>query len=437
MKKLFIIFASGLLLLSSCGTRDDEAVKKDAVTCVREFIQAAVDQDEQTALSLIGGVEETKESKWQLLKRFRPQLNTESVTISENVGLIKKSDTNISSCIVTANYQYREIKFIVRFGGNTGREGNPQVYEFYDFMDFDTNKYFDENGYYLKKGRDIDDMTFAQYYDSAKETESLIKSYLSTLNSGQDGYEFYPSSRGFHFVADSLISISEIEINKREHSAIYYKVECTKNISFEVETESKGDNEKRIITKSTGLYPFEEMLSNLVEIYGINSSNYQRPIDTECEDVIKKAESDGRQKAEEEAEKRRQEEYKQNRRAYWERIGLVINEVKMISGYETKGISFRVTNPTEKTIKYVVAHINGINQVGDRCTSIKTCRGIGPIAPRETGTYEFDDVFSDKNDIIDDISVIFQVVYMNGGTKIVRLKDANTNSNEYNEGWWN
>ena len=113
----------------------------------------------------------------------------------------------------------------------------------------------------------------------------------------------------------------------------------------------------------------------------------------------------------------------------YSKLGLMIREVEMTRGKDrdgdnTKGIKFEIFNPTNKTIKYVVAYVSGINGVGDVTTGQKGCRGIGPIEPYGGGSWDFDDVLYDKNDIIVDLSVSFQVIYKNGTSKTVRVKDA-------------
>lgn len=110
-------------------------------------------------------------------------------------------------------------------------------------------------------------------------------------------------------------------------------------------------------------------------------------------------------------------------------IGLIISNLEMTRGYNndgvgTKGIKFTVFNPTHKTIKYVIVDAHAVNQFNDRVSYNERCRGMGPVEPHEFGSWDFDDVFTDKNDIIDDLSVSFQVIYTNGSSKTIRLKDA-------------
>lgn len=113
----------------------------------------------------------------------------------------------------------------------------------------------------------------------------------------------------------------------------------------------------------------------------------------------------------------------------YKKVGLIITEIKMTRGCDkdgdaTKGIEFSIFNPTDKTIKYVVVFCAPVNGVGDVMGYEKTCRGIGPVTPHNYGSWSFDDVFYDKNDIIDDLKGYFRVIYTNGSSKDVRIKDA-------------
>lgn len=110
-------------------------------------------------------------------------------------------------------------------------------------------------------------------------------------------------------------------------------------------------------------------------------------------------------------------------------IGLIISNLEMTrgqnsDGVSTKGIKFTVFNPTHKTIKYVIVNVHAVNKFNDRVSYNESCRGMGPIDPHEYGSWDFNDVFTDKNDIIDDLSVSFQVEYTNGSSKTIRWKDA-------------
>lgn len=111
------------------------------------------------------------------------------------------------------------------------------------------------------------------------------------------------------------------------------------------------------------------------------------------------------------------------------KIGLIITNIKMSrgkneNGVPTKGIDFTVFNPTHKTIKYVIANFHGVNKFNDRVSNDVRCRGIGPVDPHEYGSWDFNDAIPDKNDVIDDLKIYFQVVYTNGSSKNIQWDDA-------------
>lgn len=111
------------------------------------------------------------------------------------------------------------------------------------------------------------------------------------------------------------------------------------------------------------------------------------------------------------------------------KIGIIFTNLEITRGTNNdgipiKGIKCRFFNPTNKTIKYVIAHCYPINGVGDVMGYPQNYRGIGPIASHDFGEFTFDDVFEDRNDVIDDIGAYFTIVYSNGSSKDVKWKSA-------------
>jgi len=111
------------------------------------------------------------------------------------------------------------------------------------------------------------------------------------------------------------------------------------------------------------------------------------------------------------------------------KIGIIFTDLEITRGTNNngtpiKGIKCRFFNPTNKTIKYVIAHCYPINGVGDVMGYPQNYRGIGPIASHDFGEFTFDDVFEDRNDVIDDIGAYFTIVYSNGSSKDVKWKSA-------------
>ena len=90
----------------------------------------------------------------------------------------------------------------------------------------------------------------------------------------------------------------------------------------------------------------------------------------------------------------------------------------------------------EITIKNNTFKDTWVNGVGDVMSYEKNCRGIGPVGAHETGTWQFDDVFYDKNDVIDDLKVSFRVIYTNGSSKNVKLRDAEVSPYDFEYSWF-
>ena len=122
------------------------------------------------------------------------------------------------------------------------------------------------------------------------------------------------------------------------------------------------------------------------------------------------------------------------------RIGVIVEYMTMTRGTEdgegTKGIKFRVFNPTKKTIKYVIISAYPVDRFGSRLYYTETCRGIGPVNSYDYGSWDFDDVFEDRNDVIDDIKVSMQVVYTDGSSKSINVRNATVSYNDYEYSWF-
>ena len=467
MKKILLLIVF-TIFVCSCQ-RNDQALKEDATECVKSFIEAFKAQDEQTVMSLIVG-------NYQLMQNFNPHWELEDVSFSEDVGLVRKGDNCISSVIVKARYHQQESQFIVRFGGDSGREGNPKIYSIHDYLAIPINGVFPDIKYVLKREHGIDDIYFTAHLEDAMEVGKCVEAYIKCFTEGNlaDSYTYYPKSQGHSFIMPDSLFISNIAMGKdKEEDAYCYRVNCNgsgKTISFMVYPPKNKDAHWEIYN-SNGLFPIDEKKKELEILYNLTIDNVFLNSDLDGEDYVKNLRAQCEKKiaddaekarreaerariaAEEEAERARiaaekeakrikEENNKKEHRAYWERIGLVIKKVKMTSsvdkdGDKTKGVYFSVWNPTKKTIKYVIADIAGINAVGDRCTREQRCRGIGPIPPQASGEYEFNDALLDRNNIIDDLSVSFKVIYTDGSSKNVRVKDALMSNNGFDESWWN
>lgn len=131
---------------------------------------------------------------------------------------------------------------------------------------------------------------------------------------------------------------------------------------------------------------------------------------------------------------REEEARKSAARAKYEKVGLVITDVDVSHGTNrygesTTGLKFEIFNPTKKTIKYVIAIVQGINKFEDPVTQRTKLRGMGPIDPYSSGSWDFSDAFDDKNGIIDDLRGSFQVIYTDGSSRTVSLSAGYADSN--------
>jgi hypothetical protein len=75
-------------------------------------------------------------------------------------------------------------------------------------------------------------------------------------------------------------------------------------------------------------------------------------------------------------------------------IGILLEKCKIYGDEYSTGLEVKVTNMSNKTIKYIIFNIIGLNSVKDKVkykgTYIQETRGIGPISPLETAYYDFE-----------------------------------------------
>ena len=98
------------------------------------------------------------------------------------------------------------------------------------------------------------------------------------------------------------------------------------------------------------------------------------------------------------------------------------------------GMSFRIANTSNKTIKYITFNAVGYNQVDDPIPNYGkytvSGRGIGPIEPYTTVSYDFD--FTWFTDLVEYLKVkSIKVEYTNGTTRTFTGKAVETVSEEY------
>lgn len=86
------------------------------------------------------------------------------------------------------------------------------------------------------------------------------------------------------------------------------------------------------------------------------------------------------------------------------------------------GMSFRIYNCFKKTIKYIEFTCTPYNSVGDIQADwvgkrISRSKGIGPLEPGESATWSWNDLFYDKNDIIEKVRLTaIKFIFKDGST---------------------
>lgn len=97
-------------------------------------------------------------------------------------------------------------------------------------------------------------------------------------------------------------------------------------------------------------------------------------------------------------------------------------------GNGAKGVEFSALNTSNKTAKYVIMEVVGYNSVDDPVWSngyLKTCRGIGPIAPGEGGTWDFNDIWKNNGSIVSSYEIKkLTIQFTDGTSKSVKLPRA-------------
>lgn len=282
--------------------------------------------------------------------------------------------------------------------------------------------------------------------DNDSQNKSIISYYflevLSTslkmatiLNGNKDSLDYYyPEAVNFDAIRTidikNIKSFNLIVHLRANNNGNYFETEYRFNNGETSETSyffiinsTDSDPKKWNICNSKGFYSFEEDFKYLQnENTSISRMDLALMYDVEIFNLI----SEEKKRIDEE---KKLENEKIAKREKYARIGLVIRNIEMKKGhdregYPTSGIAFSIFNPTQKTIKYVIANVIGINGVGDATTYNKELRGIGPIDPQNGGSYDFSDAFRDPNGIIEDFNIRFKVIYTDGSSKNINPKDA-------------
>ncbi|WP_185117049.1 energy transducer TonB [Chryseobacterium sp. T16E-39] len=105
------------------------------------------------------------------------------------------------------------------------------------------------------------------------------------------------------------------------------------------------------------------------------------------------------------------------------KYGLGIIEYYATAGYSSTGATFKIINPSKKTIKYIWFTVAGENPVGDLVKTkvgfYKTLKGIGPVENLEVSTWSFDYVWF--TDVVETLKIsAIKIQYMDGTFRTIK-----------------
>lgn len=109
-----------------------------------------------------------------------------------------------------------------------------------------------------------------------------------------------------------------------------------------------------------------------------------------------------------------------------EKYGLGIIKYNATNGYSSTGATFKIFNPSKKTIKYIWFTVGGENPVGDLVKTktgyYKTLKGIGPVGRLEVSEWSFDYVWF--TDVVETLKLTtIKIQYMDGTFRTIKYND--------------
>ena len=392
----------GIMCLVSCSSKP-----KDARVVVKQFLQCIKDGDSKKLAKL------SQDSNLQsFIKDYNPNWEPKDVVLSESVDTINEGSGK--TFIVSAQYKDKKASFYV------GKQDDDYfISDFYNFLTIDTTIFKSEKGFVVKRACTDRKLLHAMQNDVEKIAD-CVNNFNKSIIDGKILFQLYPKSSSFenYIITDSIIpKIRSIFILNNMGA----KVECEDGKIFVLD-------DTYTIIDSKGVYDFHRKIADLCAEY--NYRSYLAPPKTDLEavevvNVERERIKEEVQRIKEEAE--RKAHYKE-RAEYYRKVGLVIDYLRFARGKDkdgdpATGFQIKFFNPTSKTIKYIVIYTTALNGVND-AMGRKTARGIGPIEPGDGGTYDFSNLFYDRNGIIQDVSVRIELTYTDGSRKSVKWKDA-------------
>ncbi|MBD5210770.1 MAG: hypothetical protein HDS77_05820 [Bacteroidales bacterium] len=408
MKKYLLVIASFILLLSSCKESPEEKVEK----VVRAYISAAIDHN------------------YEQLESLSYYENNLDSTLKEARQCVFSSNEELKITIDKIDsYVYHSYVYevTVEGGDNTAtflvREDDDKYFKVSKttgLFNYDLNKLtghpdckitMTAKPRYLSEEEMLAEVCavrrdFANFDDFANAVET---------NNSSLYFSVFPNLKKYNYSFKGKPEIISYTQSSDNNSIT---IQCADSTFFKM-------NDDGIIIDSFGIISAKDVQNELAAIADsvpAQGSYWDINYINNLKDKIEKRKA--------ELEKIEQEKARQARAAKIRAQGVALISSKFSSPYNgngEKGIEFSALNTTDKTAKYIIMEVVGYNSVDDPVWSdgyIKTCRGIGPISPRSSGTWNFNKLW-ERGDLVKSYEIkSLTIQFTDGSSKKVKLPDA-------------
>lgn len=321
-------------------------------------------------------------------------------TENSNISTDWPSDIHAAYNVIVKNAK-KSIEFIVVQDNNN----NFKIYSTNGLYTYDISTFSDKIGCNVDLKSTNNDDTMGQYISH------LLKNY-----------------RNFDIFAKAVASKDSSKLIKIFPNSNGYKISLHGAIIPKSYKQISADGEAIIICNDSTIYKINSN-GKIIDCMGVIST-------TELEDEIKSQGEIPKNRLDRydiqylKALKNQiteiaQEKERKAKVAKYRSQGVALVDSRFSSdGNGGKGIKFTALNTSTKSAKYIIMEVVGYNSVDDPVWSdgyLKRCRGIGPIAPGESGTWDFNDIWKNGG-IVDSYEIKNLIIeFTDGTTKRVKL----------------
>lgn len=389
MKKYLLVIASFILLLSSCKESPEEKVEK----VVRAYISAAIDHDYEQLESLSyheDNLDSTLKEARQCVFSSNEELK---ITVDKLLSYVYE---------VTVEGEGNTATFMVRENDDKRFKISKTTGLFY----YDLNKLTGHPECTItitaEPGNLSEEEMIAEVCDVRRDFANFddFANAVETDNSSLY-FSVFPNLKKYNY---SFKGKPEIISYTQSSDYNSITIQCADSTYFKM-------NEDGIIIDSFGIISAEDVQNELAAIADsvpAQGSYWDIYYINDLKDKIEK------RKAQARAAKIRTQ-------------GVALISARITSdGKGAKGVEFKALNASNKTAKYIIMEVVGYNSVDDPIWSngyLKRCRGIGPIEPGDTGTWDFNDIW-ERGDLLSSFEIkSLTIQFTDGSSKKVKLPE--------------